>query len=141
MGRRERQGWAPEAPATHRFQPRAQFLDCHGGRRAAVPAGRAVGRGRGRPGWTAGARTPWNIPPPCVCEHTCTWLSSHLVPRCPGRGAARGWASPGARLPQPTPACGKGSLGPVILLNLTLSYFEQEIKGDYDQPCPGAALP
>lgn len=48
----------------------------------------------------------------------------------------------GAPVPPPqAPACDKASSGPVILLNLTLGYFEQEIKGDYNQHCQGATLP
>lgn len=56
-----------------------------------------------------------------------------------GQGARLG--APGLSPSLPALACDKGSLGPVILLNLTLGYFEQEIKGDYHQPCGGATLP
>lgn len=77
-------------------------------------------------------------------------------PRESGLGVARGPGSQGGGrsggpgvgrgevggIPSPCLAgCDEGSLGLVILLSLTLGYFEQEITGDYDRHCRGATLP
>lgn len=77
-------------------------------------------------------------------------------PRESGLGVARGPGSQGGGrlggpgvgrgevggIPSPCQAgCDEGSLGLVILLSLTLGYFEQEITGDYDRHCRGATLP
>ena len=74
-----------------------------------------------------------NVWEPALCkplEHT------DPRPQAPlggGRGEA---GSLGAPVPPPrAPARDKASSGPVILLNLTLGYFEREIKGDYNQHC------
>ena len=104
------------------------------------------------PGWASGAQHAHGssggamfIPthtltqvPACVCGQTSVCAQAEPSTRVwqPVCGPREG---PGAYAA--TAACDKGSSGPVILLNLTLGYFEREIKGDYDRYCRGATLP